>query len=334
MSQQKLELQLKGLFTSPNTFSGVPDGSLAVANNVVISNKNLITSRRGQTQYGSPLELNEGQVEKMFNYSQNLIISYDGKMAYDNAGTWVDFAGTYTPPDINYKMRSLEAQKNFYFTTNAGIFKIDSLTGTPVAAGVVKALGGIGTTTANAGFLPSNTTVAYRFVWGYRDANKNLVLGAPSQRVIVSNLQSNSREVTLDILIPDTITTDYFLQVYRSDFTANLDSEPSDQLQLVIEVYPTSGEISAKKITVLDNTPNALKGADLYTNASQEGIANANNQPPVALDMDVYKTCAFYANTRQKQSIEVSLIGVNSAQLLATINKIEEELGLELSLEL
>lgn len=314
--QQKLDLQLTGLYTSPNNLSGVPQGALEIANNVVINSKSRIDSRRGQTQYGSPLSVGSGQVNKLFNYASSLIVSYDDKLAYDaGAGSWTNYTGTYNAPESGYKMRSLEALKNFYFTTDEGIYKIDSLTSTPRKAGVVRALGGTGALSGASGFLLNNSAVAYRLVWGYIDENNNLLLGAPSQRLVVSNSSGGTRDVDLTFSIPGSITTEYFYQIYRSQGTATATDEPSDEMQLVVQGNPTSGEITAKEFTLTDQTPYSLMRATLYTSPSQEGIANANNEPPFAKDMDIFKGCAFYANIKQKQSLSLAMIAVDSPSL-------------------
>lgn len=316
--QQKLDLQLKGLYTSPNNLSGIPEGALEIANNVVINAKNIVDSRRGQTQYGDPLVVGSGQVNKLFNYASSLITNYDNKLAYDaGSGNWMDYPGTYTDPAAGYKMRSLEALRNFYFTTSTGVFKIDALNATPRKAGVVKALGGTGSTTGSTGFLLENSAVAYRIVWGYKDANNNLIIGSPSQRLVVANPSGSgsSKDVTLTFIIPATITTEYFYQIYRSNGTATASDEPSDELQLVIEGNPTSGEIASKSFTVLDQTPYSLMRTTLYTSPSLEGIINANDEPPFALDMDIFKGSAFYANIKQKQRLSLALISVESPSL-------------------
>lgn len=316
MSQQKIDLELRGLYTAPNNLSGVPQGALEIADNVVINSRSLISSRRGQTQYGTPLVIGSDQINKYFNYSTSLIVNYADKMAYDSgSGTWVDYSGTYLTPASGYKMRSLEALKNFYFTTSKGIYKISGLTGNPQLAGVGTALGGTGITSGTPGFLLDDSAVAYRLVWGYIDANKNLILGPPSQRIIVRNATGSSADVSLNFIIPAFVTTDYFYQIYRSFGTATATDEPADELQLVIQGTPTSGEIVAKNFTVLDETPYSLMRASLYTNPSQEGIANSNNPPPYALDMDVFKTCAFYANIRQRQTLTIAMISVDSPSI-------------------
>lgn len=313
MSGQKLELQLRGLYTAPNNLSGVPEGVLELATNLVLNAKNLAESRRGQTQYGTPLTVGSDQVNKLFNFSDSLIVNYADKMAYDaGAGSWTDYSGTFEAPSATNKIRSLEALRNFYFTSSTGIWKLDAINSTPRPAGVPRALGGSYSLVNTPGFLVDDTAVAYRIVWGYVDANNNLILGAPSQRIIAVNDSGSDYDVQLIFQIPDTITTEYFYQIYRSNASATAADEPSDELQLVIQGNPTSGEIAAKSVTAVDSTPYSLMRTALYTNPSQEGIANSNFQPPLAADMDVFKNCAFYANTKQKQTLSIALISVGS----------------------
>ncbi len=313
MTSQSINLVAKGLYSSPNNLSGVPQGAYELADNVVINSKNLTESRRGQTQYGTTLTIGAGQVNKLFNYSSSLLVNYSTKMAYDSgSGTWVDYSGSYSPPSASYKIRSMEALRNFYFNSSTGVYKIDALASTPVLAGVVRALGGSSALTGTGGFLLNNSAVAYRIIWGYTDANNNLILGAPSQRLVVTNNSGPDVNVILTYLIPASITTSYFYQIYRSNGTAAYTDEPSDELQLVLQGNPTSGEISAKTFSVTDTTPYSLMRATLYTSPSQEGIANANTPPPYCVDMDIYKNCAFYGNIKQKQILSLALIAVDS----------------------
>lgn len=307
---QVLNLEIKGLYTSPNNLSGAPQGALSRAENLVVIAKNLAVSRNGQTQFGQPLSVGADQINKIFNYSSSLIVNYDNSMAYDSSGEgdFVNYSGTWEAFQAGYKMRSLETQKNFYFNTSQGVYKLDSLTSTPVPAGAPEALGGTGALTGSSGFLVNDSSVAYRILWGYTDLNMNLILGAPSQRIIVSNSSGGTRDVNLTALIPDGVSTSYFYQLYRSLGTAAAADEPTDELQLVQQGNPTAGQIASKSITILDNTPYSLMRTALYTNPSQQGIENANLQPPACLDMDVFKNCSFYANTSSKQRLSIALL--------------------------
>ena len=123
--------------------------------------------------------------------------------------------------------------------------------------------------------------------------------------------------VSLNITIPDGINPNYFYQVYRSSVSQATgagsfeDVVPSDELQLVYEEFPTATELVNRQITIEDVTPDAFRGANLYTNASTgEGILQANEPPPFAKDINRYRNSVFYANTRTNQSMALSLLGV------------------------
>jgi hypothetical protein len=307
---QDLKLKIKGLYLHPNPLSEAPDGALAIADNIVVDRESVAESRRGFKQYGDQLSVGTDRINKYFNYQDKLLVHYDDKLAYDSddAGTWVQYSGTYDIPDTGYQLRSIEANRAFYFTTSTGVKKIDSITGTPALSGMYKALDGEGSTTGSSGFMPDDSTIAYRMIWGIKDANEYLILGAPSQRVIVSNTAGATRDVSLTFSIPSGITTSHFYQIYRSPATAAAADEPSDEMQLVIEDFPTSGEISAGAFTDTDSTPDSLKGAFLYTSPSQEGIAQANEVPPYCKDMTVFRDYVFYANTKQKHRLYLTMI--------------------------
>lgn len=131
---------------------------------------------------------------------------------------------------------------------------------------------------------------------------------------------TTASSVTLNITIPEDITSNYFFQVYRSAVFAatgtqvlSIDVFPNDELQLVYEAFPTAAELSAGTITIVDITPDEFRGANLYTNASTgEGILQANDVPPFAKDINVFKNSVFYANTHTRHRKELSLLGVQS----------------------
>ena len=188
---QQLKLQVHGLFTNPSTFSEVPIGALSVADNIVLDRENFVMPRRGMNFYGTTF--GSSGVQSMYTYASTLLtLTQDGKLHYDsdNNGTWVAYSPTFTVPNpgtAGSRVRSAESNKNFYFLTSKGTYKLDAVTNQPRTAGAPQGLGGVGTVTGTTGFVPINTYVAYRVVWGYQDANENLILGAPSDRIIVGN---------------------------------------------------------------------------------------------------------------------------------------------------
>jgi hypothetical protein len=154
----------------------------------------------------------------------------------------------------------------------------------------------------------TGSAVAYRVVFGIRDANNNLILGSPSQRFVIANTGSTSDNTTVTITVPQGVTTNHLFQISRSGMTVAANIEPNDELQLVYEGNPSAGQIAALSITVTDITPDSLRGATIYTASSQEGILQANEPPPLAVDIAQYKDYVFYANTTSKYQLNLTLL--------------------------
>jgi len=312
MPFQWTTLEAKGVRTHPNPLK-LPAGSLLVGQNIVIDREDVIELRRGSKLYGVLAD-----IKKLFNY-QNRILAHAGSAMYydsDNAGTMTGLTGTFDAPTGANRIRSMEANKNFYFTSATGVKKMDVYNSTPGRAGMYKALGGTGATTGGSGYMANNTQVAYRIVWGITDANSNKIIGAPSQRIIVINNSGGTRDVALTFDIPSGITVNHIFQIYRSAQSTGVAVEPSDELQLIVERAPTAGEVAAFSASYTDATPDNLRGAALYTNPSQQGIAEANDEPPLAKDICVFKGSTIYANVISKHRMYITLIAAGGSGLV------------------
>lgn len=157
----------------------------------------------------------------------------------------------------------------------------------------------------------SGSQVAYRILFGVKDANNNILLGAPSQFVSVTNNQGATRNVSLIFTIPQTITTAHFYQIYRSSQTGSSSITPQDDMQQVYEGNPSSSDITNGYITITDIVPDSLRGQYLYTSTSQQGIAQANNQPIFCKDACTYRGFTFYANLLGKQYKKLTILSVD-----------------------
>lgn len=535
-----VNLKIAGLYTLPSELGSVPEGALSEADNLVIDRENVAEPRRGFDLYGGSFGTAGQRADQLFSYKGTTLLNYSSKLAYEStSGTFTDFSGSYTKPDSAQKMRSVEANGNFYFTSTEGIKKISasassvlsSTAGFIVNSGGIKALDLSGELVRESGFFPYEAKVAYRVVWGTRDNNNNLILGYPSDRIVLSNvlseslildfnsllnqtdeaaaattaqllsetdylsllklptdgtaaelrtnllsyatkldldlgitegsvdtatgersgstvtitfnnpvtgrvkigdkvrvtgfsggledlnsttanlyylvtdvtgstikyttatsgniastpetgatvelynfrsieepsalsdnptfteltslldyynnivlelqvsddpsgriadtsyfdnsLANDSTKVSLTFTIPREITTsntgNYFYQVYRTEVrqgsgpVALSDIDPGDEMGLVLEDNATSAQVTAGFVTVTDETPDSLRGTNLYTNPnSGEGILQANEAPPVAKDMALFKGSVFYANTRTKHKKQLTLLGTSN----------------------
>jgi hypothetical protein len=110
-------------------------------------------------------------------------------------GLTISFTQPIIEQSPGVRLKFQEMNGNFYFTSNEGVQKISSTTNTNVPAagitpaGAFEALDGEGFLNSTQGWFTQDSSVAYRVVWGLNDANQNLLLGDPSQRIIVSNSQ-------------------------------------------------------------------------------------------------------------------------------------------------
>ena len=334
---QKKTLEAKGLYTDPNLLSKVPEGALVVADNVIIDRDSIIEPRRGFNQYGNTFGIGTNRADQLLVYKDRILIHYNNTLLYnDNLhnlnvdGNFLAFDGTFEETETGLRIKGAESNRNFYFTTADGIKKISArnasdfttAAGYIIDAGAAKALDLRGNlNTQNSGFLPANSKVAYRLVWGYKDVNEVLHLGAPSSRLVVTNYSNNSANVDLEFVIPTNVTNDYFYQLYRTAvFTATGsltvdDLDPGDEMQLIIEDFPSSAEFTADLVSLTDITPEDFRagGAFLYTNPnSGEGINQANEPPPKAKDLTLYQNTMFYANTETRAQTTLSLLGVEN----------------------
>jgi len=397
--QEELITKSNGLATFADRLSQVPEGSLSVASNIVIDKDGLFSPRRGYENLSGSLT---GAIKSLHTYTED---RFNNLLAYvedsgnkelwlydDDLGSWAAFATQIQPPSGANRIRTAQANKNLYLTSNKGVQKIDSTSSDIIDAGAPQALSaefsvandGTGTAVSDQAY---DQLMAYRLVWGYKDAKDNLVLGPPSQRMLAEvPLATGVCDVEMEILIPTPpVDTNWFVQAYRTtiiDSTLS-GSDPGDDMGLVLErnpnaarttlnanitdsdtslvlvdseyAFPADGgriiigteeidyasrtgttlnsltrgvngttaaahtagddiapdDIYNKVIILQDSTPDDLRGADLYTNATQQGALQANYEPPQCNDLALYQNHMFYANTESKYSLSVDLLAVD-----------------------
>lgn len=202
---------VKGLQTQDSELSAVEAGSLQDCNNIVVGREGVIEPRRGFALYGDSMGASAtlDVARQLFTYKGRILRHFGANggstLQYDNgSGTFSSFNGNYTETSVGTKMASSKANGNFYFTTSSGVKKISASSASQFTtgsgyitnAGGLKALDAVATLNPQSGFFTQNSKVAYRIIWGIKDANNNLILGSPSQRVVVENSQT-------DLLIRD-----------------------------------------------------------------------------------------------------------------------------------
>lgn len=303
-----VQLENMGLQTFNNQLSKVAPGAMDVANNINIDKPAVAETRRGFEFYNPTLA---SAAIKGFIYNDTLLwYLTNGTLTRDTHPTWTNYSGTFFPPSGGY-LFSTQSNGNFYFVTNNGPYKLDSLSGTPILAGSPTALDLQGAISGVGNVIFNNSQVGYQVLFGYIDANDNLILGAPSEFLFVSNSAGTTQNITLHITIPNGVTTNYFVQVYRTANTNSLSVPPGNNFQLAIEHQLTGGEIAAKTVTIIDTVPDSLLGAFIYT-ADGQPTPFPNSQPPLAFDIATFQGMTFYANFQTIQTADITLDSVGA----------------------
>ena len=321
MSSQTINLKASGLFTFSQSLMEVPPGALLQANNAVIDRDGVIEKRRGLKQYTST---NASEIKQMFEYKSRIFNHSSNKISYDNgSGLFTNLQGTYLEPTAGYRIKFAEAKSNFYFTTSSGVKKISAKSAADFALDVTnpiidevggpKAISGTLTLTSSSGvnnsitpFLQINETVNYRILWLYTDRNDNLIFGAPSAQMQITNNLALAQNVQLTFPVPYDVEVGHKYRIYRSETSPS--GAPSDELFQVYEAAITSPLPST--ITIIEDLDQDLLsgGVPLYTNQnSGEGILKSNEPPPAAQDIALFKGHMFYANTRTRHGLLVQL---------------------------
>lgn len=183
----------QGLYLQRNSFD-LPDGYMETAENAIVSRDNILSKRRGLYQFYNP---NSGVLNKIFNFQEKLLAAYTDKVVYyTETGTDPNKVGvetvltgetvSITSPRV---ARTVQGNNNLYFTTDNGPLKLTSYNSRVSFSGAPPGLDCsanfiIGSQST---FLGAGNIVGYRVVFGYTDANGNLILGAPSDIATITN---------------------------------------------------------------------------------------------------------------------------------------------------
>jgi hypothetical protein len=116
-------------------------------------------------------------------------------------------------------------------------------------------------------------------------------------------------QVVLGTLVGPTAATNYIIDSATTN-TFKLRTLAGDTVN--ITTSGTATVTSQVAFGIYDLTPEALRGANLYTNAGENGISQNNVRPPVAADIATYKDHLFYADTTSKHLFNLTIISTLS----------------------
>ena len=212
------KIGVKGMKPTGNELT-LPPGSLTDTFGMGFPASGVVRQMRGMTGSvyvdNDSTDANTNRPRELYQWGAHLLCNYTGSGGY-RLSRFSNFAtspvygnvGSYAPPDPNtLRMKFAELAKCLLWTTDAGLFILDSITGAARSAGLVEPLvylfdpdGGGGTRlsgnpSASGSWFAKNQTVAGRATCCKRDANDRIIESPPSGRVVVVN----PNDVTLAI---------------------------------------------------------------------------------------------------------------------------------------
>ncbi len=191
MAPHKVD-KVAGLLTAPNELNADPSNLLR-ANNVVIRTPGVVEPRRGFSQDVTASFTTPTSAVNSFAYWKSSLIAVNAAGQFSVVGGSALSTSTLPPPSGVYRQRAVSSNNNLYLLSELGEYYFESIPSEPKKSGfpqppdVYATLVGSVAPAASGSWLPSDSAVAYRVVFGYYDANKNFKLSAPSGRYVVQN---------------------------------------------------------------------------------------------------------------------------------------------------
>jgi hypothetical protein len=341
-------LKCKGLYSFPNKLGALPEGALVKAENVVINRNDVIEPRRGFAVYSSNTS---SSVTKQLMYYKNRILRHFGTtIQYDNgSGTFTGLTGTFVAPTSTdgkvRRIKSVEANGNLYFTTANGIKKLSLFDSSGygstdvVNAGGTNALDTEVALNSQPGFFAQDSIVSYRVVWGIKDNNNNLILGAPSGRSIISNpIQSllvkdfNKLLTTLDD-ISDNSSSDLLSNTnYVSSFklaSFALESNIKSNLKALGSAldsdFTITDSIALSSVSVTNNVATLTFTSDVSNHLKADDVILISTVAPASNYLIGYHTITSVStNTVTFQTPSDNLV---STPITGTCNRVKYTIG-------
>lgn len=331
-------VQAAGLYTYVSELIA-PEGSQKIADNVNIDEKGVITPRRGFNDFGQEIGETSTRHKQVMQYKNRLIRHYEQTLEFENLDeTFTAFDGSYQELEEGFRIKNQEMNSNLYFTTDKGVKKISaksgkSLSSSPdfiVGSGAPKAVDLRAKVLPNdTGFLPPQSKVAYKILFGYKDNNNNLILGAPSTRFVTTNTSQDittSEEVQITFsgvgsdyaskyFLLDGLNDSYFIWYNTGTDTIPQDASTLNRTPVEINIDAASNNqevaaITANNITNLQpfNIDLDFASALITLTSTEEGNIPDAQEGTLATELNIVTTIQGDVTTGTNSNVEVEFI--------------------------
>ncbi len=319
--------EFKGLNLQSNSFKNNA-GYLERAQNILISRDNIIQKRNGySTFYGAPASTPLALAD----YKNKLILigsTYIDRID-QTAGGVFDSANPLSGQTVSISNpRNAQAAGNLFVATDNFILKLEGTSTALLKAGVPKAPDltylpfGSGTVIdAVAGIHAPDSQIGYRVVFGRKDANSNLVLGAPSELTQNTNALIASSAVGLASYIVTITSVAHGLLV--NDFVTIRSSNGSVAVpdgEYTVTTVPTADTFTIDTAAVLSTPPVGVTSLSFGIRRKPKIELTIPSGVDTTFLYRVYRTNASLSNDVEPDESTLQLINevnVSSAEITA-----------------
>lgn len=325
---------IRGLFTSPNPFSAVPEGALLIADEVVTRDQGVLTPRRGMPPSVSfaadrsfPLPTTSKALTTSRGSTDPTLFDPDT----NTAAALVRSAGlsTQLPVSTPYAsdrrtaIQAAQAKGNLYFTTRNGAAVVPGIDSPPWRSAGLPPPFVSSTNLVTTGSLTFATGLrrTYRVTLAMYDELGNFIEGPPSEPTPVDNSTGGNTTPALVLAVPLGCPPTAFFRIWRA-LEVPAGTISADEMFLIQQAdLPSSGTgadgfAAYGTVTVLDTSIDSLLTIPLYTNPltgdGTGGIAASNIAPPAAGAIAWFKGRMYYGRPSFRQSLEIQIIGTGA----------------------
>jgi hypothetical protein len=310
-----------GIVTNPNTVGQYPEGALKTAHNVHMRQPGVVSSLPEPEVYKADAGGTDHTFHKIWASPTRLLAASDTGSTYELR--WIDDSTStaITFPEITFsyaagKIQMATVRGRHYVTSQQGVLSLASdgassgyLAGSPAP----RMLSLVETLSTYAQAVPDDTGAAWcaMFVRKASDGSYTKI-GPPSWAIRYTNTSGGTLDYHIQIgwsaAASANLQAGDIVELYRTP-TQPVGVDPGGGFKLAATRALISGDLSAGFVNIVDSTPDAGLGQDLYTNEGQEGALAAKYPPGYAIDAAVYKGHTFYVTQKEAGSIKVRVPG-------------------------
>jgi hypothetical protein len=303
-----------GFFTPTSTVAyRVLYGRRDSSNNLIVGSP---SSRFTVTNYSERSVVNEESTVTLSNNGVDPLVNNDYIIYKNGTGKYTiyfDTDGNSSPP------KTLDTIGSTYVKIEIGGFEDNSTTSADILAN------DIATAIPNINVVSGISIVTITSTED--DDIEGLISVSSANGIIEINntvegdvIEGEFATVKVTGVVPSEATPDYFYQIYRTrvlevaDGQDINDADPGDELNIVYEASLTEEDVANGEFSFTDTTPETFRAssAPLYTNQiTGEGILQANEAPPISLDIALFRNSMFYANTKSRHKLTLDLVSVD-----------------------